>query len=85
MTGGLDPIEEGVSNFHNPNPEVEALAKQRADICAECPLRVIEPIDFLRVKESRIPTLSEMMCDECGCTLSYKTRQSKTVCNKWLE
>lgn len=85
MTNGLDPVEEGIRNFNNPLPDVEALANKRAAICEDCPLRVIEPIDFLRVSEDRIPTISEMMCDECGCTLSYKTRQSKTVCKKWLE
>lgn len=84
MTNGLDPVEEGVRNFNHPVPDVELIANERASICKGCPFRVIEPIDFLRVKDSRIESISEMMCDECGCTLPYKTRQSKTVCHKWL-
>lgn len=86
MTGGLDPVTEGVHNFHHVDKDVEDLAYFRYDNhCKGCEENVIEPIDFLQVTDERIPELSFRMCDECGCTLSYKTRQSKTVCSKWLE
>jgi len=82
---GLDPLEEGVLNFHNENTEVELIALKRSEICVRCPMFVDEPISFLRVEDKRLSLLSNKMCDECGCTLSYKLRQSKTKCDKWLE
>lgn len=76
----LDAYEEGVYNFNNPTKEIEDLARQRLKEC-DCLER--EPISFLRVKDERIPKLSEMICGECGCTASYKFRQSKDKCKQW--
>lgn len=83
LKNGIDPIEEGVHNFNNPTSDVEQLTQERAVVCASCPNNVIEPVSWLRVKDKRIPELSNKMCDGCGCTLAYKLRQSKTVCEKW--
>ena len=83
MTNGIDPLHEGFDNFNNSVNEIEQLAKERKDICVTCPMFVDEPIEFLQVEDKRIPELSNKICDGCGCTLSYKTRQSKTICEKW--
>lgn len=83
-TSGLEPVYEGMHNFNVPNESVEALAVERSKVCETCPLRVKEPVGFLAVKDERIPVISKMMCDECGCTLPYKTRQSISTCHKWL-
>lgn len=83
IENGIDPIEEGVTNFNNTNPEIEKLAKERAAICAGCPLIETEPIYFLKVKDKILTEISEKMCGECGCTLPYKVRQNQTICPKW--
>lgn len=82
---GIDPYKEGKRNFDNPIIEVEELAKLRLFDCINCPKFVDEPIDFLRVVDERIPELSNKMCDGCGCTLSYKLRQSIEKCELWKE
>lgn len=83
VNNGLAPLDEGLNNFNNTNVDVELLANERKEVCIKCPMFVDEPISFLQVKDKRISELSNKMCDECGCTLSYKLRQSKTICNKW--
>lgn len=82
---GLEPYEVGKHNFENPVICVEVKAEKRASICVTCPMYVNEPIESLQVTDERIPKLSNKMCDECGCTLSYKLRQSLKVCDKWQE
>lgn len=85
VKNGLEHLEEGVLNFHNPIAEVEKLASERSKTCEGCIFFEDEPISFLRVEDKRLPLLSNKMCGECGCTLSYKLRQSKTKCDKWKE
>lgn len=80
---GIEPIAEGLKNFNSPIEEVETLAESRALTCLGCPNYQTEPIEFLRVSDIRIPELSEMFCDDCGCTLSYKLRQSINKCPLW--
>lgn len=82
---GLEPYEVGKHNFENPIICVEVKAEERAEICKTCVFFVDEPIDFLKVKDERIPIISEKMCGECGCTLPYKIRQSIKPCEKWLK
>lgn len=85
LSNGLEPLEIGIRNFKNIDIDVELLAIERLEICKVCDDFVDEPIDFLKVIDKNITELSNKMCDECGCTLSYKLRQSKTKCNKWPE
>jgi len=80
---GIDPIFEGINNLNHPNIDVEILAKERMKTCIGCPMYVDEPISFLKVIDKSIPELSNKMCDSCGCTLSYKLRQSIETCDKW--
>lgn len=83
LDNGIEPIAEGVKNFNNPINEIETLAEGRALTCVDCVNYIIEPIESFRVTDIRIPELSEMFCDDCGCTLSYKLRQTKTKCPLW--
>ena len=85
IENGIEPLEEGFSNFRNPVLEIERLAINRMDTCVGCEFFKEEPISFLRVEDKSIPELSKMYCDDCGCTLSYKLRQSISKCNKWGE
>lgn len=83
LKDGLEPFKEGKKNFENPKAEIEALARERLEVCRGCPLFKKEPISFFRVKDERIKEFSEMMCADCGCELPYKSRQSITICKKW--
>jgi len=85
MNVGVDPLMEGMHNFKHYDIDIELLAMDRAKECIGCEMFIDEPIDFLRVIDKNIPELSNKMCDECGCTLSYKLRQSISKCSKWLE
>lgn len=82
---GIDPFIEGKFNFDNPSLEFENLAKKRTFVCVSCPMFINEPIDFLQVEDKRIPEISKKMCNDCGCTLSYKLRQNIQKCIKWQE
>lgn len=85
LKNGVDPVMEGIHNFKNENKCVEKLAKERLKTCLKCPYYVNEPIDFLKVKDNRMPELTNKMCGECFCTLSYKLRQSTIKCERWQE
>ena len=80
---GLEPVEEGIHNFNNISTDIEKEAKRRINICIGCPMYAKEPVDFLAIKDERIPEASEMYCGDCGCTLPYKIRQTKKLCSKW--
>lgn len=83
VKNGIEPLNTGYDNFKHPNIDVELLAKERKETCIKCPMFKTEPIPMLRVEDKNIPELSNMFCDMCGCTLSYKLRQSIDTCNKW--
>lgn len=85
IDNGTDGLEQGLYNFKHPVLEVERLAETRKDECVGCEFYVDEPISFLRVNDKRITELSNKMCDDCGCTLSYKLRQSINKCKNWSE
>jgi len=83
LKDGLDPIKEGINNFTDPKYDIECLAKERLNKCLTCPLFKLEPIPLFRVKDTLTPEASNMFCDGCGCTISYKIRQSLSTCDKW--
>lgn len=83
INNGLDPVEEGMFHFDHPDEAIEVLAKERLETCKVCAEFVEEPISFFRIEDQRLPEASCKMCDECGCTISYKIRQTKTKCDKW--
>lgn len=85
VTNGIEPLEVGMNNFHNPVLEIERLAENRMNECSGCEFFQTEPIEIFRVIDKRINELSNMYCEECGCTSSYKLRQSITKCKKWSE
>lgn len=80
---GIEPYELGKANFEHPTPCIEKLAKQRAEICKGCEHFQEEPIEQFQVFDSRIPELSKMYCEGCGCISSYKLRQNIKICDKW--
>lgn len=80
---GIEPIEEGKNNYQLNITEIELKAKKRSKTCQECDNFVEEPIDMFRVKDERIFVLSEMMCNDCGCTSTYLLRQNLKICKYW--
>jgi len=82
---GVDPFFEGKFNFENTNKDVELLAIERKNICSGCEFYEDEPIEAFQVHDKNIPELSNKMCGDCFCILSYKLRQSKIKCGKWQE
>lgn len=83
IENGTDGIEQGMNNFKTPVVEIETLAEARTLTCISCPNYQIEPIGFFKVTDIRIPELTDMFCNDCGCTLSYKLRQSINKCALW--
>lgn len=78
-------IAIGIKNFKFAKSEVEELAKKRADKAKNCENFKDEPIDFLKVKDKRIPELSGKYCVNCGCVASFKFRQNISKCECWEE
>jgi hypothetical protein len=82
---GVEPFLEGKFNFENKNLDIELLASERKEICLTCDYYEEEPIESCQVTDKNIPELTNKMCGDCFCILSYKLRQSKIKCSKWLE
>lgn len=80
---GIDPFLIGKENFENPKTEIEKLAIERKDICLTCSNYEDEPIESCQVTDNGIPELTNKMCGDCFCILSYKLRQSIDKCDKW--
>jgi len=80
----LKPVFFGMLNFVAKNKMAIDLAKQRyLQSCKDCEFFAEEPNEILKVEDKDIPELSNKMCAECGCVLSYKNRQSIKLCSKW--
>lgn len=82
---GFDPIIKGEQNYRLNDIDIELKALERSEVCNSCELFVEEPIDMFKIKDERIELLSEMMCDDCGCSSTYLLRQDLKVCEKWKE
>ncbi|WP_312922162.1 hypothetical protein [Empedobacter brevis] len=76
---------DGVTNFNTPSSVIEELAGIRTQTCIKCPHFVDEEIKTLQVEDKLRPQLSGKKCGECGCILSYKTRQLIDRCKKWVD
>ena len=81
---GLKPFAEGLKNKVFGNESNEKVAQQRANICVSCVEMEIEPVEFMRVEDNKIPAVSNMMCGDCFCSIPLKIRQDKILCKKWL-
>lgn len=78
----IKEILTGWKNFVNKSEVTEAIAMQRATICAGCPeIRKGKLLAF--IKDSLIE-INGAYCKKCGCPLSAKVR-SNDICpmNKW--
>lgn len=71
--GGLANIIEGNLHLIFKDEKVEALAKERAEVCLDC--------------EHRQKHILGQVCGRCMCLLNAKTRAVNEVCpaKKWKE
>lgn len=81
---GLTPFQEGRRNFRNPKEEIEKEAQKRIEICKVCPNFQDETIEEFKVNDKLIHDASNKYCDDCGCIISYKIRQNKEICERWI-
>lgn len=89
MLHKLKEIKEGWKNVLFSDPKIEAIAVQRAELCAECPHSKMMEHSFMKfIETSKTIQMQNVMlykCDQCGCPLSAKTRSLFSECpiKKW--
>ena len=68
-------ILEGITNAIIRDEYVEAVSRVRMNVCEVCPSKGTK---------CAVPGTAPC-CDECGCSLTFKTRSLSTECplNKW--
>lgn len=78
----LKHILTGWKNYLDKSEVTESLARQRAKVCAACPLAKHGKL-LAFVKDS-LTEIEGAYCGSCGCVLSAKIR-SNDICpeNKW--
>ena len=81
----LSNIIAGWSNLVFTDPQVEALAIQRAAICAKCPFAEILNGLHTIVVDKKTTQVRGLKCGKCGCPLSAKVRAPQDACpiGKW--
>lgn len=83
MLDKLKSIADGWVKYAFENPETETMARQRADVCAICPDAVYS--EFTHLIDSKPEIQQGMVCRQCACPLSRKTRSKNENCplGKW--
>ena len=81
----LSNIIAGWSNLVFTDPQVEALAIQRAAICAKCPFAEVLNGLHTIVVDKKTTQVRGLKCGKCGCPLSAKVRAPHDSCpaGKW--
>ena len=81
----LSNIIAGWSNLVFTDPQVEALAIQRAAICAKCPFAEVLNGLHTMVVDKKTTQVRGLKCGKCGCPLSAKVRAPQDSCpiGKW--
>lgn len=78
----ISNILRGWKNYLDKSEVVESIAKERAAICAVCPLAKQGKI--LTFVKDNLKEIEGAYCDDCGCPLSAKIRSNdKCPINKW--
>lgn len=81
----LSNIVAGWGNLIFTDPQVEALAIQRAAICAKCPFAEVLNGLHTMVVDKKTTQVRGLKCGKCGCPLSAKVRAPQDACpiGKW--
>ena len=70
-----DEIGKGIYRFIFTKKEVEAVAKERMDICNDC--------ELLDTKgDNCLAPGTQPCCSDCGCSLKFKIRSLSSACPK---
>lgn len=81
---GIKAIISGMTNFYCRSGNAKKIAKERLENnCSSCAYFITDPVESERVNDKDIPELSGKICSLCGCTSSYKLRQSIKKCEFW--
>ena len=78
-------ILDGYKNYFVPNPMAEDLARQRAEVCAECPFKA-KGIHAAVLPDVSLGEINGYYCTACmKCPLSVKVRSIEHECplKKW--
>lgn len=80
----LKAILKGWQNYLFPNPQTEAKAKARAEICAQCPHAKKGTYQEM-MPDYSLKNVQGMLCSLCSCPLSTLLRQDEKKCelNQW--
>ncbi len=80
----LGEILNGYSNYFKGSEDNTELAKERATICAECPLAK-KGLHAAILPDASIGEIQGLYCGDCGCPLSPKVRSEQSKCpqGKW--
>ncbi|PIF44300.1 hypothetical protein CLU96_1241 [Chryseobacterium sp. 52] len=82
----IKAVISGMTNFYIHSKSENAKAKARYEkSCAGCAYFISDPIESEKVTDKDIPDLSGKICSLCGCTSSYKLRQTIKPCEFWKE
>ncbi len=78
----ISKILNGWKNFLSKSEVTEAVAKERAALCAACPHA--KQGKLLTFVKDTLKEVEGAYCSQCGCPLSAKVR-SNDICpiNKW--
>lgn len=77
-------IISGMTNFFVRSGKAKDNAKELLDkYCSSCIYFITDPVESEKVQDKDIPELSGKMCSFCGCTSSYKLRQTIKPCEFW--
>jgi hypothetical protein len=75
----LKSILNGWKNYTRKEPEIEKMAKERAEKCAHCQHAVYGTYEKL-MRDYSLKKVQGMKCDKCGCPLSTKLRSKIENC-----
>lgn len=78
----LTAILKGWENYIFPDEQTEIIAKERAFVCAACPLAVKGSYQKL-MPDFSLSKVQGMKCSQCRCPLSTLLRQNEEICRKW--
>jgi hypothetical protein len=74
----LNHIYNGWKNYVFESPEIEQMAKYRAEKCAACPFMI--EMRSMKVRENNLLNRKSYKCKKCGCPLSAKLRSKYDHC-----
>lgn len=84
ITKDIKAIISGMTNFFVRSGKSKKIAEERLkNHCSGCAYFITDPVESEKVNDKDIPELSGKICSLCGCTSSYKLRQSIKQCEFW--